>query len=484
MGGWVLGVRIALVSSARARVILKGYPSPLALGAHGADCCRMILTGTPLPDGVSAQAVSAAGAGAQMHALVSSLYPICRSITGNGVRETLRALKERMPLELHEVPSGTPVLDWRVPPEWNIRDAWIRNSRGEKIVDFRKSNLHVVSYSMPVSGRMTLEELRPRLHTLPEHPAWIPYRTSYYREDWGFCLSHDQLLGLEPGEYEVCIDSTLEPGSLTYGELFLPGTLEDEILVSSHVCHPSLANDNLSGIAVATRLAEELRAAPRRHGFRFVFAPATIGAITWLALNPERVARIAHGLVLTGLGDPGPLTYKRSRRGDAPIDKAVEEVRRTSSKRFDVEDFMPYGYDERQYCSPGYDLGVGCLMRTPWGRYPEYHTSADDPGFLRPESLADSFEQALGILRVVDRDQRFVRVDPRGEPQLSKHGLDKVISDHDSPGQMQLALLWVLNLSDGEHSLLDIAERAGLPFDLVATSAEHAEQAGVIRASV
>jgi aminopeptidase-like protein len=430
---------------------------------------------------VSAPAETPADVGTRMHELVTRLYPICRSITGNGLRETLRALQELVPLELHEVPSGTPVLDWTIPPEWNIRDAYVKNGDGNRVVDFRRSNLHIVSYSVPVHRRLTLAELRPHLHTLPSHPSWIPYRTSYYREDWGFCLRHDDLLALEEGDYEVCIDSTLEPGSLTYGELVLPGELEHEILVSAHVCHPSLANDNLSAVAVATFLAQAIAELPRRHGFRFLFVPGTIGAITWLALNPECVRRILHGLVLTGLGDPGPVTYKRSRRGDAPIDVAAAHVLRHSAPDSAIEDFTPYGYDERQYCSPGFDLGVGCLMRTPRGRYPEYHTSADNPGFVRPESLADSFETALAIVHAADQNRYFERIDPRGEPHLAKHGLDLVIAGYPEPSEMQLALLWVLNLSDGRHSLLDVAERAGMRIALIREAAEHAQNAGVIR---
>ncbi len=254
--------------------------------------------------------------------LVEELYPICRSITGDGVRATLGVISSLLPVEVHEVPTGTSVLDWTVPPEWNIDDAYIADSSGRRIIDFADSNLHVVSYSVPMSARMTLDELRPHLHTLPDQPDVIPYRTSYYDEDWGFCLSQRQLDAFEPGEYEVRIDSRLAPGSLTYGEVVVPGDHPDEILVSAHVCHPSLADDNLTGIVVSALVARHLLDGPKpRHTFRFLYAPGTIGAITWLARNREAVARIRHGLTLTCLGDSHPFTYKRTVDGGRPVDR-------------------------------------------------------------------------------------------------------------------------------------------------------------------
>ena len=303
--------------------------------------------------------------GEELHRLVADLYPICRAITGEGVRETLRRIAEIIPLEQHEVPTGTQVFDWAVPQEWNIRDAYVKDRHGRRVIDFAASNLHVVGYSTPVDARMPLAELREHLFTIPEQPDWVPHRTSYYREAWGFCLSHNALLELEDEVYEVRIDSRLADGHLTYGEYFLPGEQEDEVLVSAHICHPSLANDNLSGIAVATLLARTLTELPHRLSYRFVFAPATIGAIVWLSRNLDVMPRVRHGLVVTGVGDRGRPTYKRSRRGDAEIDRAVEHVLRHSGADYEIEDFSPYGYDERQYCSPGFDLPVGCFMRTP-----------------------------------------------------------------------------------------------------------------------
>ncbi len=399
--------------------------------------------------------------GQEMYDFIKELYPICRSITGNGMRETLRILQRYIPLEIHEVPSGTQVFDWTVPKEWNIRDAWIKNARGERVVDFRKSNLHVVSYSLPVKARMTLEELKPHLYTLPDHPDWIPYKTSYYRENWGFCLSHSQFLQLEEGGYEVFIDSMLEDGSLTYGELYLPGEEENEILISSHVCHPSLANDNLSGVSLSTLLARQLNSVAHRYSYRFLFIPGTIGAITWLALNENKTSRIKHGLVISGVGDSGDITYKKSRRGDAEIDRIAGHVLKQSGKPYHIEDFSPYGYDERQYCSPGFNLPVGRLSKSPYGKYPEYHTSEDNLKFVHPEYLEDSFSTLMEILHILEYNRSYINLNPKCEPQLGKRGL------YSSVGNNELALLWVLNLSDGSQSILDIAERSGLGFNAI-----------------
>jgi len=410
--------------------------------------------------------------GERAHDLIARLYPICRSLTGDGVRETLGVLGELIPLEAREVASGTQVLDWTVPPEWNIRDAWIKDARGERVVDFNESNLHVMGYSVPVERRLGLAELKEHVHTLPEQPGWIPYRTSYYKETWGFCMSHERLLALADGEYEVRIDSTLAPGHLTYGEYLLEGESEDEVLIHSHVCHPSLCNDNLSSIALATLLAQELGGRRLRYSYRFLFLPGTIGAITWLALNEERVDRIRHGLVLSCLGDPGMSTYKRSRRSNAEIDAAVAHVLRHSGGNYEVVDFSPYGYDERQYCSPGFNLPVGCLMRTPHGCFPEYHTSADDLELVRPEPLADSFAKLLGTVEVLEGNATYLNRNPKGEPQLGKRGLYGHIGGATDSRQAELALLWVLNLSDGGHSLLDVAERSGLEFGRVRSAAD------------
>jgi len=421
---------------------------------------------------------SVRGSGEAMHGLIRELFPICRSITGDGFRASLRGLSEIAPIVMSEVPSGTRVFDWTVPKEWNIRDAWIADSSGRRWVDFRSCNLHVVNYSIPVRARMSLADLRHRLHSLPDQPDLIPYRTTYYAEDWGFCLSQRVLDQLPDGDYDVCIDSTLAPGHLTYGECLLPGTIPDEILISVHSCHPSLANDNLSGMVVAAFLARHLSRQPRRYTFRFLFIPGTIGSITWLALHEAEVRNVRHGLVLSCLGDPGPLTYKRSRRGSAPIDRASAHVLRAQGERA-LLDFSPYGYDERQYCSPGFNLPVGCLMRTPNGRFPEYHTSGDNLDFVRAESLEDSLTNALEIIEILEHDNLYVNLNPKCEPQLGRRGLYNSKGGA-TPPDLQMAMLWVLNLSDGNHRLIDIAERAALPFTTIRDAASALHEAGLL----
>jgi len=355
-----------------------------------------------------------------------------------------------------------------VPKEWNIRDAYIKDSRGRKIVDFNRSNLHVLNYSMPVNRVVSLTELKEHLFTLPDRPDWIPYKTTYYKEQWGFCMAHRQYSELAEGDYEVVIDATLENGFLSYGELLLQGDTTDEILISCHICHPSLANDNLSGVSLSTMLAKQLGSLPHRFSYRFLFIPGTIGSITWLALNEPLVNRIRHGLVISGVGDAGPVTYKKSRRGDAEIDRAAVHVLKHSGHPYGVEEFHPYGYDERQYNSPGFNLPVGRVSRTPYGQYPEYHTSADNVEFVRPESLADSFETIITILHVLEHNRAYLNMNPKCEPQLGKRGLYA----SQGPGANELALLWVLNLSDGNHHLLDIAERSGLEFAPVQAAAD------------
>jgi aminopeptidase-like protein len=427
----------------------------------------------------SVPARSTATVGDEMYELAGRLYPICRSITGNGVRDTLRLLGEHVPLDVHEVPTGTPVFDWVVPPEWNVRDAYVKNSRGERIIDFQRSNLHVVSYSVPVHTRMSLAALRPHLHSLESCPDWIPYRTSYYQPTWGFCLSHRQLLALPEDEYEVCIDSTLTDGSLTYGETLVTGDTDEEVLISCHICHPSLGNDNLSGIVVAAFLARALAASPRRYSYRFLFVPGMIGPITWLAKNETQLHRTKHGLVLACIGDSGGFTYKRSRQRTADIDRAVMHVLQSTGRPYTTLEFSPYGYDERQYCSPGINLPVGCLMRTPHGEYPEYHTSADDLSLVRPEALAESLRICLTIADVLDGDGRYLNQSPKCEPQLGRRGLYGSMGGAD-PRVEQLALLWALSMSDGSHTLLDIAERAGLPFATLKRAADALESKGLL----
>jgi aminopeptidase-like protein len=422
---------------------------------------------------------ASAGTGESMYALVRDLFPICRSITGDGFRDTLQQLSAFVPISVTEVPTGTPVFDWTVPKEWNIRDAWIADSNGRRIVDFRASNLHVVNYSVPVRKYLSLAELKPHLHSLPARPDAIPYRTSYYAEGWGFCLRHSLLETLQEDQYEVCIDSTLEPGHLTYGECVLPGDSPDEILISAHSCHPSLANDNLSGMSVAVFLARHLAALRRRHTFRFLFIPGTIGSITWLSQHEAEVRRIRHGLVLSCLGDRGPFNYKRSRRGNAVVDRAAGNVL-ASSPQNSAFDFTPYGYDERQYCSPGFDLPIGCLTRTPNGKYPEYHTSDDDLSLVTPESLEGSLNEVLAIVEILEHNQTYLSLNQRCEPQLGRRGLYGNTGGT-TPPDFEMALLWVLNMSDGRHSVLDISERSRLPFASVRRAAESLMDASLLR---
>jgi aminopeptidase-like protein len=422
-----------------------------------------------------------ASIGRAIYLRVEELYPICRSITGDGFRRTIDALRQEVDLQVHEVPTGTAVFDWAVPREWNVRDAFIKNSRGERVVDFAQSNLHVVSYSAPIHARMTLAELRPHLFTLPDAPDWIPYRTSYYEETWGFCLTQRQLDAMSDDIYEVCIASSLTDGHLTYGECYIPGATNDEVLISCHACHPSLCNDNLSGVALAAVLARELSRLRLRYSYRFLFIPATIGSITWLARNESQTPRIRHGLVLACVGDGGGITYKKSRRGDAEIDRAVSHVLTRSGAPHAIREFSPWGYDERQFCSPGFDLPVGLLSRTPHGEFPEYHTSADDLRLVTPQHLGDSFVTCARVFNVLERNRRYLNLNSKCEPQLGRRGLYRQFAGQPDRRGSELALLWVLNLSDGRSSLLEIAERAGLAFDSVAAAAHALEQHGLLR---
>jgi aminopeptidase-like protein len=411
--------------------------------------------------------------GEEAYRLIERLYPICRSITGNGLRETLAILGESVPLEVAEVPSGTHVLDWVIPDEWNVRDAYVADESGRRVIDFGRSNLHLVNYSEPVRRRMTLEELRPRLHALPDRPDSVPYRTSYYERSWGFCLSQRQLDALGPGPYEVVIDSTLEPGALTYGEVLVRGQTEDEILIVTHTCHPSLCDDNLSGIAVATLLARDLLAdgSPMHHSVRFLFAPGTIGAIAWLARNTESLGRIRAGLTLTCLGDDHPFTFKRTLAGNTLVDRAVAHVLATTDRAHRIIDYYPYGYDERQFNSPGFRLPVGSLMRARHGTFPEYHTSDDDLEFVTAARLSESFDLLASVIGVIDRGGRRLRnTSPYGEPQLGTRGLYRALGGTAIP-DAQMVMLWLLTLCDGEHSLLDVAIRAGIDFEAVAATA-------------
>jgi aminopeptidase-like protein len=419
--------------------------------------------------------------GSEILALAARIFPICRSITGDGVRQTLREVAAHIDLDIHEVATGTPVLDWTIPREWNIRDAWIKNERGEKIVDFNRSNLHVMSYSVPVRQRMSLAELKQHIHTLPDQPDLIPYRTSYYAENWAFCMSHRQFEALRDETYEVSIDSSLTDGHLTYGEYLHKGETADEFLLSAHVCHPSLANDNCSGIALLTHLAKRISGLRTRYSYRFLFAPGTIGAITWLARNEDRVVRIKHGLVVSMVGDRGGPTFKKSRRGNSEIDRAMIHALNHSGLSPVIEDFYPYGYDERQYCSPGFNLPVGLFSRSKFGAIPEYHTSADNLDFIRADALGESYRLVNETIGAIEANRTYLNTSPKGEPQLGKRGLYGAIGGDKDAAAANMAMLWILNQSDGTNSLLDIAERARLPFAVIQRTAKLLADHGLLK---
>jgi aminopeptidase-like protein len=406
--------------------------------------------------------------GEEMHRFAAQMYPVCRSITGPGVRETLQMVQQKLPsLGIHQVESGTQVFDWRVPREWSIREAFIKNSRGDTIIDFKDHNLHVVNYSIPVNATLSLGELQKHLHTIEDQPDAIPYRTSYYHDTWGFCMAHSQFEALVEDDYQVYIDSSLESGVLNYGEFFLAGESSEEIVFYTHICHPSLCNDNLSGISVLTHLAQLLSQQRLRYSYRFVFAPGTIGSISWLSLNQERLGAIRHGLVVALVGDDGELRYKRNRNPDSHIDKVVLKALQDGGEGHEILEFSPYGYDERQFCSPGINLDFGRLTRTPNGCYPEYHTSDDNLDFIHADKLSGSLQTVLRSIGILENDAIYRNTAPYCEPQLGKRGLYDKTGGGKDVHQRSFAMLWVLNQSDGEHSLLDISVRSGLSFELI-----------------
>ncbi|WP_114428216.1 DUF4910 domain-containing protein [Phyllobacterium bourgognense] len=410
--------------------------------------------------------------GIRIYALAARLFPICRSITGDGVRETLQVLGQHIDLTQYEIPTGTQVLDWTVPQEWNIRDAYIKGPSGRKVLDFADNNLHVLGYSAAVRQTMPLSELKSHIHTLPEQPDLIPYRTSYYSEQWGLCMAHKELLQLEEGEYEVLIDSEKRDGHLTYGEYVHKGQSERDVLLSAHICHPSLANDNCSGLALLACLAKALRTRKTRYNYRFLFAPGTIGALTWLAGNEDKISRIDHGLIVSCVGDGGGPNYKRSRRGNSMIDQAMQYVLNSDGRQGKISDFSPYGYDERQYCSPGFNLPVGLFQRSAFGTFSEYHTSADNLEFISPEHLGSSYWMIMDAIDILEMNWTPINLFPKGEPQLGRRGLYSALGGDKSAGETAMGYLWVLNLADGNHTLLDIAQKSHMSFRDIARAAQ------------
>lgn len=420
--------------------------------------------------------------GQRIYSLITELFPITRSLTGEGVRESLQIIKRYLPeLKIESIPSGEKVLDWEIPKEWNIREAWIKDPDGKIVVNLHDHNLHVMGYSIPVSKKLNLEELKPKLYTLPDQPDDIPYRTTYYQPDWGFCLSHNQFASLKDGIYEVYIDSQIEPGFLNYGELYIQGKTEQEFLLSCYICHPSMANDNLSGVGLLAELAGAVQKKQNHFSYRFLFIPETIGSIAWLHRNKSRTQQIKLGLVATCLGDPGSFTYKKSRRGNADIDRISEFVLKRSEFQHVIEGFFPFGSDERQYCSPGFNLPVGCLMRSRYSRFKEYHTSADNLEFITPKALGETFSIYQQVIGVAERNFKYNNLKPFGEPALGKRGLYKNERVQADFPDIQLAYLWVLNFSDGNHDLLDITEKSGLSFDVISEAATILEKHDLIR---
>lgn len=420
--------------------------------------------------------------GSQMHQCMTDLFPIHRSINGEGVRQTIRYLQQHLPVQVKEVPTGTAVFDWHVPQEWKLNDAYIADAQGNRIVDYAQSNLQIMSGSQPVRGQFTYADLQPHLLTLPAEldPNWIPYRTTFFREAWGFCISRNQLARLTQNDgeqFQVVVDAEFFDGSLTYGEATIAGQTDETILVYAHICHPSLANDNLSGVTVAAFFAKHLLQriengdVPRKT-YKFVFAPATIGAITWLAQNESSLSKINGGLILSLLGDSGRFTYKQSREVDSRINRTVEQSFDQSNVIFETRRFTPFGYDERQFCSPGINLPIGCLMRTPNGEFPEYHTSGDNLSFVTTESLAESLQVVTVALTTLEQNEIPTSAQPNCEPQLGDRGLYRAFGQHDDRGRFQEAVMWVLNLADGKHDLVAISARANLPFELVRQAAD------------
>jgi aminopeptidase-like protein len=402
------------------------------------------------------------------------LWPICRSITGNGLRRSIDILNEVIPLVKHEVPTGTSVFDWTIPKEWNIQNAFIVCPDGRQIAKFTEHNLHVVNYSIPVNKKVSWEELQPHLHHIPEIPNAIPYITSYYKENWGFCITHNEWKTLpREGEYHVVIESTLEPGHLTWAECILPGETEQEVLFSTYLCHPSMANNELSGPLALAFLYDQLKAIPnRRFTYRFLFAPETIGVIAFLAQRGELLKQnLRAGYVLTCCGDPGNLTYKRSKHRTSLADRTAEHILTHHYPNHSILEFAVGGSDERQYCSPGFNLPVGSLMRTPYQRYKEYHTSLDNKEFISFTALAETVEVYVRICMLLESNLKYVNQISHCEPQLGKRGLYPSSVDPLFNREHTHRLLHFLSFTDGEKDLIEIAEwrneSALLYFDII-----------------
>ena len=421
------------------------------------------------------------GIGLEMHSWAKDLFPICRSLTGNGVRETLSYLSRIVPaMTIHEVPSGTQAFDWTIPDEWNIRAAYIEDENGNRVVDFARNNLHVVGYSTPVDEWLTLAELQPHLHSLPEQPGAIPYVTSYYVRRWGFCLAHAQRESLADGRYHVVIDSTLEPGSLTYGEVLIPGREKREILLSTYICHPSMANNELSGPVVTTALARWLSELPeRRFSYRIVFVPETIGSIVYISRHLEQLRRdVIAGYVVTCIGDDRAYSLLRSRAGNTLADRAAKLVMHRHAPEHVEYSYLDRGSDERQYCSPGVDLPVASIMRTRYNSYPEYHTSLDDLKVVTPTGLEGGFEALRKTIDLIEHNRTYRATTPC-EPQLGRRGLYPTLSTRGA-GYAVRSMTNVLAYADGTRDLIDLADFIGISADEAVETAEKLASAGLL----
>lgn len=401
-----------------------------------------------------------------MYTLVKNLFPICRSLTGNGVRETLAKLKEIVPeMNIYEVPTGTQVMDWTIPKEWNIKDAWIKDSAGRKIIDFKKNNLHIMGYSTPVHKKVSREELLQIVYTLPEQPDLIPYITSYYKERYGFCMTENQKQHLKDEPYEICIDSELKEGSLTYADIVIPGKTDKEILLSTYVCHPSMANNELSGPAISIHLAKWLKERGNNYyTYRFVYNPETIGSITYISKNLEHLkSKVKAGFVLTCCGDEGEFSYLASCYGNTLADKVAKNVLQYERPAYKTYSFLERGSDERQYGAPGVDLPVCSVMRTKYGIYPEYHTSGDDLNFVTANALGETFEMYQKIIIALEHNKKY-KINCLCEPQLGKRGLYPTLSTKES-GKSVINLTNFIAYCNGKNDLIDISNIIHVPVE-------------------
>ncbi len=430
-----------------------------------------------------------------VESVLQKLYPICRSLTGEGVVQSLEILTEITELTFHTVPSGTAVYDWEVPPEWNINDAYIKNSDGNRVVDFNDHNLHVVNYSTPVQSKLHFSELKDHLHTLPNMPDAIPYRTTYYERDWGFCLRHSTVEGMDEDEtYEVCIDSSLDSdGVLTYADAKIEGRSDKEYIISTYCCHPSLANDNLSGLVAATVLFEQLKQKETYHSYRLIIVPETIGSISYLSENEAEMKDVDGGYVLTTVAGGGSFDYKCSFVGDHPVDKAARWALQNDD--YTEHDFAPSGSDERQYSSPGFRVPTGTIAKDKYYEYDEYHTSKDNLDFISPEDLLESVKRYLKAIDLLEKNRTYKRVDPHCEFKLDRHNLSPTIGgqkkqpthlddesheafsyelevDESISGDVYDAIQWLMFGCDSKTSLFQLAEKSGMSVDILYQAAQ------------